>query len=146
MKKVKYLFSKEKLLVSQEDQIFKRYCEEISAYCDAFKKYGCTLNIGRVWINTLKNEKSNIRLPFKNGYSCYVYCDVEVNNKVVCCNSDDGEVDYYEATASWCISSISRCFFQSNVFLWNEINDIDVQVKKLLKMVSEASIKKAGDG
>lgn len=60
----------------------------------------------------LKKEHSASRLPFKNGYECYIYCEVQKDGKEVHIESNDGEADYYALSASWIISSIERSFLK----------------------------------
>ena len=59
------------------------------------------MEVGYGWENFLKKEHSTNRLPFKNGYECYIYCEVQKDGTEVRIGSNDGEVDYYVLSVSW---------------------------------------------
>lgn len=129
-------------IVEHEDKMFEKYSQIVSKYSVMFAKYNCSLNIERSWINLLENINSKNRLPFKNGYSCYIYCNVEKNGEVVRYENGDGEVDFYEVSTLWCVSSISRFFFRLKVMLWTETNEVEKEITRLLRIVEGQS----GDG
>jgi hypothetical protein len=126
--------TQEKIL-NHEDKIFKQYSEITRKYVEAFAQYGCVLKIGQVWINTLSKTSSSNRLSFENGYCCYVYCNIEKNGEVIHYEDTNGEVDYYELSACWSVSSISRVFFQLKVNLYKDISDVTDEMEHLLKML-----------
>ena len=77
------------------------YSRIINQYSDVFAKYGCSLDVGFIWVNNRRKSKSTSRMTFQNGYSCYIYCDVLRNGKVLRYKTNDGEADYYEVSTSW---------------------------------------------
>ena len=123
------------IIVEHEIMMLKEYSKIISKYSDMFAQYGCSLNVGCVWNNSLKKNISNSRTSFQNGYACYIYCDVLKDGNVLRYNTYDGEADYYEATVSWNISSIERSFFHLTVTLYSEIDGIHDEIMQLLKVV-----------
>ncbi len=122
-------------IVEHEITMLEKYSKIINGYSDMFARHGCTLNVGCVWNNSLKKYSSDSRIPFQNGYACYVFCDVLKDGHTLCYNTCDGEADYYEATASWNISSIEECFFHLMVTLHSEQDGIHDEMAQLLKVV-----------
>ena len=116
--------------------MFEVYTHIINDYTEAFNQYNCVLKVECGWSNFLKKNNSSQRLSFVNGYSCYIYCNVERDGKVVRYEDKDGEVDYYELSAYWSISSISKFFFHLNVCLYEETTDINVEMNRLLKIIA----------
>ena len=123
------------IIVEHETMMLKEYSKIISNYSDIFAQYGCSLNVGYVWNNSLKKNISNSRISFQNGYACYIYCDVLKEGNVLRYNTYDGEADYYEATVSWNISSIEKSFFHLIVTLRSEMDSIHNEIMQLLKVV-----------
>ena len=111
------------------------YQKIFNTYATAFSEHGCTIKSGCGWSNLLKRNYSEERLPFRNGYACYIYCDVQRTEKSILYEDKEGEADYYEASASWSISSISRLFFHLNVTLWSDTDQIHEEMIRLLEIV-----------
>lgn len=130
-----YTPDKADVIVEHEITMLEKYSKIINGYSDMFTRHGCTLNVGCVWNNSLKKYSSDSRIPFQNGYACYVFCDVLKDGHTLCYNTCDGEADYYEATASWNISSIEECFFHLMVTLHSEQDGIHDEMAQLLKVV-----------
>ena len=116
--------------------MLKKYSEILETFRKQLERYDCSLEIGMRWTNFLKNEYSVNRLPFKNGYECYIYCEVQKDGKEVCIKSNDGEVDYYPLSASWIISSITRQFFKIKVSLCLATDDINEDINMLFQLLS----------
>ena len=108
----------------------------LDSYRAIFEQYGCSLKVGCGWTNFLKKEYSTHRLPFENGYECYIYCEVQKDDKEIHIESNDGEVDYYALSASWIISSIERRFFKINVSLYSDTDDIENDMNELFQLLS----------
>ena len=89
-----YCPDKGKVIINHEDEMLEKFTEIIKSYSSIFVKYNCSFVVGCGWNNFLKNDNSNNRLPFKNGYSCYIYCNVERNGETIRYEDKDGEVDY----------------------------------------------------
>ena len=131
-----YTPDKDDEIVRFETIMLKKYLKILDSYREIFGQHNCSLEVGCRWTNFLKNEYSAHRLPFKNGYECYVYCEVQKNGKEVHIESNDGEVDYYALSASWIISSIERKFFKINVVLSSATDDVESDMNELLKLLS----------
>lgn len=131
-----YTSDKDDEIVRHEKIMLEKYSDILDSYRSIFEQYDCSLKIGHEWTNFLKKEHSTHRLPFENGYECYIYCEVQKDDKEVHIESNDGEVDYYELSASWIISSIERNFFKTRVSLYSDTDDIENDIKELLRLLS----------
>lgn len=131
-----YILDKDDEIVRHEKIMLEKYLNIIDSYRVIFEQYNCSLKVGCGWINFLKKEYSAHRLPFKNGYACYIYCEVQKDGKEVHIESKDGEVDYYALSVSWIISSIERRFFKINVSLCSATDDIENDMNELLQLLS----------
>lgn len=131
-----YTSDKDDEIVRHEKIMLEKYLNILDRYRTIFEQYNCSLKVGCGWTNFLKKEYSTHRLPFKNGYECYIYCEVQKDDKEVHIESNDGEVDYYALSASWIISSINRCFFKIIVSLCSATDDIENDMNELLQMLS----------
>lgn len=130
-----YKPEKEKIIIEHESRMIEKYCEAIEKYSVAFDKYDCTIQIGWEWSNSSTGNRDEKRLPFKNGYNCYLYCNIQRNGETVRYEDEDGEVDYYEVMSEWNISFISRFFFKLNVTLYDNTDEIYEEMTRLLKIV-----------
>lgn len=126
---------KNEQIIEYEKTMLEKYSNILDRYRIMFEQYNCLLKIGCRWSNFLKSEYSVHRLPFKNGYECYIYCEVQQNGKEVHIESTDGEVDYYALSASWIISSIERNLFKLRVSLYTNTDDIENDMEKLLRLL-----------
>lgn len=135
---MKFVYSPDKddKIVRHEKIMLEKYLKVIDGYRAIFEQHNCSLKVGCRWTNFLKKEYSTHRLPFKNGYECYIYCEVQKDGKEVHIESNDGEVDYYSLSVSWIISSIERRFFKINVLLSSATNDIENDMNELLQLLS----------
>ena len=130
-------------IVQHEGDMLEKYQRKINKYSKRFSLYGCSLCVGLVWINLKTNERSYLRLPFQDGYSCYVYCDIEKNGKLLRHYETNGEADYYELSCIWNVSSISNLFFRRHVSLFTIACDIDDELETNLNYIVHSS---TGDG
>ena len=119
-----YTSDKDDEIVKHEKIMLEKCSNILDSYRAIFKEYNCSLEVGYGWENFLKKEHSTNRLPFKNGYECYIYCEVQKDGTEVRIGSNDGEVDYYVLSVSWTVSSIERRFFKLNVSLSSDYNGI----------------------
>lgn len=133
-----YDVSKEQLIINHEDIMLETYSKIISSYSSLFRLYDCSLEVKLFWIDFSTKKRSNYRLSFHNGYSCYVYCEVQKDGKEVHVKSIDGEVDYYSLSATWMVSSIERNFFKTKVSLYSDTDDIENDMKKLFQLLSDS--------
>ena len=131
-----YASDKDDEIVRHEKIMLEKYSNILDSYRAIFEQYNCSLKVGCSWTNFLKKEHSTNRLPFENGYKCYIYCEVQKDGKEVHIESNDGEVDYYALSASWIISSIERWFFKINVSLCSATDDIENDMNELLQLLS----------
>lgn len=129
-----YTPEKSKKIISHEEQMFKKYSEIIDEYKNLFKEHDCTLNTCLIWTNS-KGESFNNRPPFKNGYECQIYCEIQRDGKEVHIDSTDGEADYYPLSASWIISSIFSHFFKLKAYLCSATDDIESDVYELYNLL-----------
>lgn len=130
-----YTSDKNEKIIKHEIRMLQKYTDILDRYRRIFEQYNCSLEVGCRWTNFLKKEHSASRLPFKNGYECYIYCEVQRDGKEVHIKSNDGEVDYYALSASWIISLIERRFFKINVSLCSATDDIEDDMNRLLQLL-----------
>lgn len=71
-----YTPDKDEVIIEHEERMLENYLNIIYRYQSEFEQYNCSLKVGCGWINLLKKDHSTCRLPFKNGYECYIYCKV----------------------------------------------------------------------
>lgn len=131
-----YTSDKDDEIVRHEKIMLEKYLNILDSYRTIFEQYNCSLEVGCGWTNFLKKKYSTYRLPFENGYECYIYCEVQKDGKEVHIESNDGEADYYALSASWTISSINRWFFKIIVSLCSATDDIENDMNELLQMLS----------
>lgn len=131
-----YKGSKAPLIIAHERNLLKAYSETAYRYSDLFEQHSCSLDVGLFWINSLTKEQSIQRLPFCNGYACYVYCDILRKGKEVCVRCTDCEADYYPLSVSWAASSIDRSFLREEVSLYSEDNNANDDLMTLLTLLS----------
>ena len=117
-----------------EERMLLEYTRLIQRYTICFEKYGYALKTGLVWKNSLKKRHPELKRGiFQNGYECYVYCVVQENDKDIFIESSDGEADYYDLSTTWLITSMRRSFWNIQVSLYTELEDIDKELSCLLK-------------
>lgn len=133
-----YTPDKDDEIIKHEEIMLEKYSNILDSYQGIFEQYHCSLKVGCGWTNFFREEHSAHRLPFKNGYQCYIYCEVQKDGKEVHVESNDGEVDYYALSASWIISSISRWFFKIKVSLCSATDDIESDMNELLQLLMES--------
>ena len=131
-----YTSDKDDEIVKHEKIMLEKYLDILDSYRAIFEQYNCSLKVGCGWENFLKKEHSANRLPFKNGYECYIYCEVQKDGTEVRIGSNDGEVDYYVLSVSWTVSSIERRFFKLNVSLSSDTDDIENDMNELFQLLS----------
>lgn len=131
-----YDASKDPLIQNHEDKMLETYSKMINSYSSLFQQYDCFLEVGLFWNNFSKKKRSDHRLPFQNGYSCYIYCVVWKDGKEVHVKSMDGEADYYPLSVSWIVSSIDRRLFKTYVSLYSDTDDIENDMKEMLRLLS----------
>lgn len=132
-----YTTQKDNSIIKHEELMLKKYSDIIDEYKEPFKKYNCSLKIGHIWTNFVENKSYDSRPPFKNGYQCHIYCEVQRNGKEIHIKSTDGEVDYYALSSSWVISAIERYFFKLKVSLCSATDDIKSDIEELYKLLSK---------
>lgn len=134
---MKFLYTPDKddEIVRFEKIMLEKYLKILGSYRTMLAQNNYSLKVGCGWTNFIKKEYSAHRLSFKNGYECYIYCEIQKNGKEVHIESDDGEVDYYPLSASWIISSIERRFFKLNVSLCSATDDIENDINELLQLL-----------
>ena len=131
--KVKYTNQLNKEICTFENSMLEIYTEKIQAYTIPFETIGCTLKVGLIWKNFFNADIVSFqREDFRNGYECYVYCSVQKGEREVCIPSNDGEVDYYDMSTAWMISSIRRFFFKLELSLCVDTEDVENDLKNFL--------------
>ena len=113
-------------------KMLMKYKEIISAYTPLFDAVGCELRVELGWHNSIRKTWSKDRIPLRNGYACYIYCIVEKGGEEIHIKTNDGEADYYLVEAEWMVSSVNRRFHRLKVSLYNDLDDIDLEMKALL--------------
>lgn len=132
-----YSTNKDDIIINYENEMLKKCIRFMDNYTDVFKKYNCSLKIGLFWRNFLKNKVSENRLPFKNGYECCVYCEIQRDGKIVRIISHDGDADWYDLVATCPVSHISRFFFKNNVALYDDIDDFKESIKVFVNLLAD---------
>ena len=89
-----YTSDKDDEIVKHEKIMLEKYSNILDSYRAIFKEYNCSLKVGYGWENFLKKEHSTNRLPFKNGYECCIFCEVQKDEYRSTIGGNDG-VDYY---------------------------------------------------
>ena len=87
-----YTSDEDEKIIRHEKIMLEKYSDILDRYRIIFEQYNYSLKIGRRWTNFLKKEHSASRLPFKNGYECYIYCEVQKDGKEVHIESNDGKM------------------------------------------------------
>lgn len=80
------------------------------------------------------------RLPFKNGYACKIYCEVQKSGAPLTVKSNDGEADFYYVSSCWVISVIFRRGFQLKVDLIPIASSVAEDLNELLKTVQSMGL------
>ena len=130
--------SKTQRIINHEERMLKTYSEIVGSYSSLFKQCDCSLEVGLLWIDSSTGKRSDRRLPFRAGYACYVYCEVQRDGKEVRVKSMDGEADYYSLSATWMVSSIEKSFFRAKVTLYSDAEDAENDMKELLRLLSDS--------
>ena len=134
-----YTADRDEEIVRHEETMIKEYGIIFDKYRALFEQYHCTLEVACQWDNILKKEYSTHRLPFENGYMCYIECKVLRNGRHVHIISDDGEADYYPLYASWTVSAIVRTiFFKLKVILCTDTEDVEEDLNRMLQTLYNA--------
>lgn len=124
------------VICNHEDSTLNEYKQVINSMIPQFSQYGCTLETSLFWKESFKSNAKSFRPDFKNGYECYVCCTVFRDGKEVRIISDDGEVDYYDASVCWMITRIYRRMFNLCVDLFPDVDsDIYEQMNDILEMI-----------
>ena len=132
MKKMTYTKRIDNLIISHENNMLALYIKKVKRYMPLFEKSGYSLKVGLMWKYFPKETVILQRETFKNGYQCYVYCEVQKDGEEVCVDCVDGEADYYSLSTAWMISSIFRKFFKLDVELYENTDDADVDLNDFL--------------
>lgn len=142
--KFDYTPEKNQIIIDHENKILKNCRTIIKGYEPIFARYNCVIKIGQWWGDFVKNNGR--RPPFENRYACYIYCNIERHGEVIRYDDKDGEVDYYELSVSWPVSSIVKhCsmnpFKKSHlmVSLFEDINDIVNDLNEFLKILGDVT-------
>ncbi len=135
-----YDVSKKPLIINHENRMLETYSKIISSYSSLLKQYNCSFEVGLFWIDFSTKKSSYCRLPFHNGYECYVFCEGQRDGKEVRIESNDGEVEYYSLSATWIVSSIERNFLKTKVSLYSDTDDIEEDMRELFWLLSNGNI------
>ena len=128
-------------IINYENKMLKMYSKLIENYSQAFKQYDCLVKVGFWWKNWLNNRASYNRLPFENGYSCYVSCEIQRNGNEVHIESCDGEAEYYSLSATWPVSSIGKRWFKTNVCFYSDIDEVKKSMEWFLELLLKNSLR-----
>ena len=132
--------SKAERIINHENMMLEKYSEIISSYAPLFNQYDCSLEVKLSWCEHIgdgKRKGSDSRLPFRNGYNCYVCCDVKRDGKLVRVISNDGEVEYYDLSVAWTVSDVRRYFFKLKVSLYSGMSFVEDDMKVMLRLLSD---------
>lgn len=96
-------------IIKHEEYMRFKYNELAEKYKDAFAEYHCSLKLEMRWYNcmSIKQKVYNQRIPFKNGYICFIDFSVQQNGEDFKLISNDGEADYYLLADSTNITDIT---------------------------------------
>ncbi len=134
-----YNSRKNQMICEYEDKMLNICSEIIEGYKVSFAEYGCTLKIERIWHDFFRNRSVYQRLDFQNGYGCYIYCRVERNGEVVRYEDEEREVDYYELSDCWAVSSIMRKGFKLSVCLFTDLGVVRETLDNYLLILKKLS-------
>ena len=123
-----------------EAHAFSACSDIVNRYTPLFAQYGCTLKLGQEWENVIRKVWSSNRLPFKNGYTCKIYCAVQKSGVPLTIKSNDGEADFYYVSSCWVISVICRRGFRLKVDLVPIDSSAAEDLDELLKTVQSIGI------
>lgn len=123
-----------------EAHAFSVCSDMVNRYTPLFAPYGCTLKLGQEWENVIRKVWSSNRLPFKNGYTCKIYCAVQKSGVPLTIKSNDGEADFYDVSSCWVISVIFRRGFRLNVDLVPIDSSAAGDLDELLKTVQSMGL------
>ena len=137
---MKFLYDKSKSqsIINHENAMLETFSKIIGSYSSLFEQYDCALEVSLFWIDFSTEQRSDSRLPFHIGYSCYVCCEVQRDGKEVRVKSMDGEADYYSLSAAWMVSAIEKNFFKTKVSLYSDTDDAENDIKDLFRLLSDS--------
>lgn len=118
-------------LIEFENSMLDRIIANSSQIRDEIEKKGFNLVIELGWTNWIKHRWSKTRMPFQNGYMCYIYYSIQKNGQFVALRSDDGEAEHYLLLSSTNISSISRRLFRLEVGICSDEVEIQQRIEEL---------------
>ncbi|NLE06125.1 MAG: hypothetical protein GX638_15165, partial [Crenarchaeota archaeon] len=140
-------------IIEHENTTFKKYSRICEKHESDFKELGCILKLEQIWSNSRKKIKlekwgisfyeesfSKTRIPFGKGYSCYLQCEVERNGKTVRYDNHNGEVDYYELSMSWIISSLTHRRFITECTLYQDTNAFAEELDHFIKTLKSTDV------
>lgn len=137
---MKFIYDKSKSqsIINHENAMLETFSKIIGSYSSLFEQYDCSLDVSLFWIDFSTEQRSDSRLPFNIGYSCYVCCEVQRDGKEVRVKSMDGEADYYSLSAAWMVSAIEKNFFKTKVSLYSDTDDVENDIKDLFRLLSDS--------
>lgn len=119
-----YKAGKEPLIIQHENTALALYSEILSEYAPLLEPFACSFKVALYWIDSSTGRRSEQRLPFCAGYTCFIYCEVQRNGKPVRVKSTDGEADHYELSAAWTVSSIGRIGLSTRASLYFNAEEV----------------------
>lgn len=130
----------EQFIIKYEMDMLEKYSRIINKYSPSFMKYGCFAEKALFWNNSLTKTRSYQRIELRNGYTCYIYCELVKDDKKMYIKSSDGEADHYQLSAIWPISSIQRFYFKTMVSLYSNMDEVENDIKELLDLLSGGNV------
>lgn len=133
--KFQYPLEMRKIIIAHEERVLSLYRNIIiEKYQFFFEKHGCSLEIGCEW--QYKSICSKNRLPFKSGYSCCIYCEIQKNGDMVTVYLQDEDIDNHPLFATWEISRIAHPFNNPPYALWSDVNEIYEDMDELQELMN----------
>lgn len=122
-----------------EESICDAHIQIVNLYNDVFMRHGCTIEIGRVWYNSITGTVSTDRIPFNNGYLSGLSCQLFHDGKLVEFGNEE-----IALTSCWLFSSVRKiiefpCFWNSHleVVLSTDTSDVKEKLDEWVKLLQK---------
>lgn len=134
-----YIKDNESTIFECEDSICDTYLQTVNLFNDVFMRYGCTIEAGRFWYNSITGMVSTDRIPFINGYLSGLSCQLLHEGKLV--EFGDEEI---ALSSCWLFSSVRKitlfpCFWNSHleVVLSTDTSDVKEELEEWVKLLQK---------
>ena len=127
----------DKAIIAHEESMLDLYSKHIHPLEPFFRSCGCTVKTGLMWKTFPSDAKSLRRVPFRNGYECYVFCFIEKDGGEVRIRSSDGEADDYPLSAAWMVTSLHRRWWDLKAQMFTDTDVVDADMEEFLSLLRQ---------